>query len=469
MTLKQIAKQASVLLFFSLFIGGSLQPLVAQTSEYERLAFQNKQPNIYVDVFSLPGESTDEVKLTAIFQLSYNFLPFKKLQQSSTRSEEFLSAAELNLEVFKSPEKRLKPDEQIDVNGLESVGRDTWKDTAYAADYTQTQSRTKGLAGSMQVDLKPGYYTYLLQLNREDQTKSLNSRTRNIRVSPYSSENPNGIILAKDVDSMQNPGRLTLINMGNNVTYGDDFYAFIHLPDFDDEKTYSLLVDRVEASEKDTTQINRLVEREISADELLQNMRPRLENGSNGVALSLEEQANDYTYALIKIANSQFPNAVFRLNVTAENASRPVASGIFRSNWEDIPTGLLSLDVAIDLLKFITDEEKINKIDDGSDRDRERKFRDFWKSKDPTPETEFNELQAEYYRRIDHAYEKFGSQNILGFNSDRGEVYINYGPPSDVNRTFPTDGATTEVWSYPSGKFVFKATSGFGDFQLVSK
>jgi GWxTD domain-containing protein len=469
MTFKQLAKQGAVLLFTGLFVAGSLQPLAAQVSEYERLAFQNKQPNVYVDVFSLPGETEDEVKLATIFQLSYNFLPFKKLKQASPKNEGFMSAAELNIEVFKSPKKGLKADKQIKVSGLQSVGRDTWKDTAYAADYKQTQSRKKGLAGSMQLDLKPGYYTYLLQLNREDQTKKRNSRTRNIRVSPYSSEKPNGIILGRDVDNMQNPGRLTLINMGNNVTYGEDFYAFIQLPEFDEEKTYSIQVDRVDVAEKDTTQIKRLVEREISADELHQNVRPRLENGSGGVALSLEKQTKGYTYALLKIANSQFPNAVYRMNVTAESASRPVASGIFRSNWDDIPTGLLSLDVAIDLLKFITDKETIKKIDDGSDRDRERKFREFWESKDPTPKTEFNELQAEYYRRIDHSYENFGSQNMLGFNGDRGEVYINYGPPNDVDRTFPTNGATTEVWSYPSRKFVFKATSGFGDFQLVSR
>ncbi|NIT58652.1 MAG: GWxTD domain-containing protein, partial [Aliifodinibius sp.] len=78
------------------------------------------------------------------------------------------------------------------------------------------------------------------------------------------------------------------------------------------------------------------------------------------------------------------------------------------------------------------------------------------------------ELMAEYYRRIDHAYKKFTTENTIGFNSDRGEIYIKYGPPNDINRKFPKNGATTEIWTYPDRIFVFKATTGFGDFKLIS-
>ena len=133
-----------------------------------------------------------------------------------------------------------------------------------------------------------------------------------------------------------------------------------------------------------------------------------------------------------------------------------------------MPTSLLNLNVAIEMLRFITNKETIKKIDNGTALEREKKFRSFWKEKDPTPNTEFNELMAEYYQRIDYTYKNFTTENTIGFNSDRGEVYIKYGPPKDINRKFPKEGATTEIWTYPNRQFIFKATTGFGDFDLVS-
>jgi len=74
---------------------------------------------------------------------------------------------------------------------------------------------------------------------------------------------------------------------------------------------------------------------------------------------------------------------------------------------------------------------------------------------------------AEYYRRIDYAFENFSTPTTVGFESDQGRVYIVYGPPEEVDRRLPAGGTTTEVWTYPEQQFIFTATSGFGDFQLV--
>nr|WP_240894623.1 GWxTD domain-containing protein [Fodinibius halophilus] len=121
------------------------------------------------------------------------------------------------------------------------------------------------------------------------------------------------------------------------------------------------------------------------------------------------------------------------------------------------------------MLHYIVDDKTLDRLSSGSNEEREQKFREFWEKRDPTPETDYNELMAEYYRRIDYAYDKFSTQNKLGHKSDRGNVYIKFGPPKNTKRKFPTNGPTTEIWTYPSTKFVFQATTGFGDFKLVSK
>ena len=451
--------------------GLTFQSAVAQQlTDYERLARQNNRPNIYIDVITLPGADDNTVALTPIFRLNYDFLPFRKLG-SGTNGNEFISTAGLNIEVFESPKEDLKPDKQVSIKGLKSIGRATWQDTAYAQSYDQTKSNERSLSGSMQVEVKSGYYTYFLKLNRAEGAQAQNSRSRNVRIFPYNKQQNGDILLGSSVDDLQNPTSLKLINMGNNVPYRQDFYALIHLPGYDEDKSYTVQINRVEPAEKEDEAPERLetmTEQTITNEQIHTGLKPALKSSSNGININLANTNSGHAYALVKIPNKGFPNAIYQLRVTTDGQNRPVAQRLFQSFWSDIPTSLLSLDVAIDMLRFIADKDTIKKIDDGSDKQRERKFREFWKQKDPTPDTEYNELQAEYYRRIDHSYIEFSSDRTLGFNSDRGNIYIRFGPPNDTERMFPTDGATTEVWTYDSRKFIFKATTGFGDFRLVS-
>src|SRR5699024_8004613 len=142
---------------------------------------------------------------------------------------------------------------------------------------------------------------------------------------------------------------------------------------------------------------------------------------------------------------------------------------VFQSMWIDMPRSLLSLDFSTKMLHYIVSQETIDRLTEGNRAEREQKYRSLWKKKDPTPKTEYNELMAEYYRRIDYAYQNFSSSTQPGFDTDQGRIYITYGPPRDKERKFPTSGSTVEIWTYPNKEFIFRATSGFGDFRLVSE
>ena len=474
-----------LMLLFCIMTSYSAQ---AQSSDYERLARQNDRPAHFIDTIMLPGDQPESVKMTSIFRIAYPFLAFKK---SGNRSKgTFASSAGLNLEVFESPRNDLRVNKQVEVDELKSAGRASWQDTAYASTYEQTQSNDETLSGSMQVEIQPGFYSYLLQLKINDEVSGRNSRTQNVRIFPYNEQQNGEIILIKSVDDAQNPSSLTLMNMGENVEYGKDFYAFVHLPNYDAGTTYSYRVDRIDHEEATEFEREKRVSRTfdesengdhrpsvvksftqqpIPAKQLLTNVKPTLVNApSKELTLQLSGSDTGFAYALIKVPNKSYPNAFYQIQVMADGDDRPVARRYFQSYWSNIPASLLSLDVAIDMLRFIVDKDTIKQINSGSDREREQKFRDFWTKKDPTPDTEFNELQAEYYRRIDYAYEEYSSEQQPGYESDRGKVYIRFGKPDDIKRTFPTNGPTTEVWTYPSRKFVFKATTGFGDFKLVS-
>ena len=77
--------------------------------------------------------------------------------------------------------------------------------------------------------------------------------------------------------------------------------------------------------------------------------------------------------------------------------------------------------------KLVTDEERENFIEN------------FWRRRDPDPDTEENEYREEYYERIAYANEKFTS-GIPGWKTDRGRIYITFGKPDSIE-SHPSGGS----------------------------
>ena len=101
-----------------------------------------------------------------------------------------------------------------------------------------------------------------------------------------------------------------------------------------------------------------------------------------------------------------------------------------------------------DVAYIITDDERraFKKLE--TDDERERFIEEFWRRRDPDPDTDENEYREEYYERIAYANEHFAS-GIPGWKSDRGRIYITWGKPDEVE-THPS-GGSYERASYEGG------------------
>ena len=102
--------------------------------------------------------------------------------------------------------------------------------------------------------------------------------------------------------------------------------------------------------------------------------------------------------------------------------------------------------------------------------DKRRMFNEFWKKRDPTPKTDYNELMEEYYSRVDYANKNFGHY-MEGWKTDRGMVYIIFGIPNNIERhPFDMDAKPYEVWTYYeiNREFTFVDATGFGDYRLMN-
>jgi GWxTD domain-containing protein len=74
-----------------------------------------------------------------------------------------------------------------------------------------------------------------------------------------------------------------------------------------------------------------------------------------------------------------------------------------------------------------------------TDEERENFIENFWRRRDPNPDTEENEFREEYYERIAYANEHYTS-GIPGWKTDRGRIYITWGKPDEVE-THPSGGS----------------------------
>jgi hypothetical protein len=84
-----------------------------------------------------------------------------------------------------------------------------------------------------------------------------------------------------------------------------------------------------------------------------------------------------------------------------------------------------------------------------------------------------NEFQREHLRRWNYSVQQFSRfQKGDGWKTDRGRIYILYGPPDDIER-HPSDitRVAWERWHYYSREggieFIFADLSGFDNYVLI--
>jgi GWxTD domain-containing protein len=92
-----------------------------------------------------------------------------------------------------------------------------------------------------------------------------------------------------------------------------------------------------------------------------------------------------------------------------------------------------------DVAYIITNEERLAFVRLGAAAECGQFVEQFWLRRDPTPGTPQNEFKEEHYRRIALANKRFASAHAQGWATDRGRVYITYGPPDEIE-SHPSGG-----------------------------
>lgn len=96
-------------------------------------------------------------------------------------------------------------------------------------------------------------------------------------------------------------------------------------------------------------------------------------------------------------------------------------------------------------------------------------LRQFWKRRDSNTSTPENEALREHVRRFQQADADYGEQGRAGSETDRGKMYIKYGPPDEVEkRLLETNSKDVLIWKYQSGQvLIFQDRLNTGKYELV--
>ena len=105
------------------------------------------------------------------------------------------------------------------------------------------------------------------------------------------------------------------------------------------------------------------------------------------------------------------------------------------------------------------------------DSERDAFIEEFWNRRNPDPYSRENAFQAEYFSRLEAADRLFKGEPKPGWLTDRGRIYILFGPPLD--RVIDPIGRSSEercgeVWYYGGFPVVFRDPNCSGTYALVT-
>ena len=167
---------------------------------------------------------------------------------------------------------------------------------------------------------------------------------------------------------------------------------------------------------------------------------------------------------LILIASAAFAMAVVpqaRQGLAERQQPRAVESNPYE-NWLNGP---------VSYIINPREREAFEKLT--TDEERDMFIQQFWERRNPNPGSRKNAFKEEIYRRVRFADAHFGV-GYPGWKSDRGHMYIMYGPPDEIHyypnaKPYPYAG-----WIYrlipgigENVSFTFIDKAGEGDYRLA--
>ncbi len=410
----------------------------------------------FYEVISLISEDTTKSRVDINFRIANDLLTFIK---NPLNSPEYIANFTVSAEIFEK-------------NG-KSIGRKTFKGYKATDNYEETNSKDIYTQGNFRFDINPGDYRLVLMVEDEYSNQILR-RERNISLKPFKpgSFETSDLVIIQETEERADTIVMFPTNIGNRVNFGKGFTAYIQLSDKPEEIGYAIIY-YSEFGRKKEVQSKVIDVSEIKNDR--QFLFRQTPGDTIFTYLLVPSSGQNYYSLLIPIKGDSLDLGEYEISLSVRfkdstgNEINKKFAKKFTVEWIDMPFSLKNLDYAIEILEYIATPDEMAKLRFGSPQARLQKFKEFWAKRDPTPKTIYNELMAEYYRRVDYAYLNFATMRERdGARTDRGRIYIIYGEPTKTERKYVPGRPTEEIWYYEPIRRKFVFTEQYGSFKLTS-
>ncbi|MCA0447747.1 MAG: GWxTD domain-containing protein [Bacteroidetes bacterium] len=395
----------------------------------EEIIFRQSQPMYFDEINWAKGDTSTQ--FTFLFKISHDFLSFIN-REPTGKSPVYHAEMNLILEVYYADS---------------TIRRFSQTFSSDHSDIAITRNRFNFLTGELTWSDSKRPVRYVVDITDLGNNKPVFKSPRKVRFK-------NKTVSWFDSAWIGSVKNETLIpaNLGKNIPYGSESSLYLAI--------------------KDTVGIQstvfKLLQKPIDEDEF--EVMPDSVRISAGKPIAL-----NYSTATAKFPVQVIPVHLPLTNLDAGQYAVTLTSGgvtdtiSFMVYWLNMPFSLYDLDLATRTLKYLAPEAIYDKLNSGSARKRIDAFRKFWKEKDPTPLTPYNELMAEYYRRVDFSFASYPTAREPGWRTDRGKIYILNGEPDSRKRLTPPNQPPQEIWTYIklNRNYVFADTDGKGDFKQV--
>ena len=416
------------------------------------------QPIIDFEPVNLVAEDPSKSRLDIIFRVSHDFFIFVR-NETGGSSSAFIAQGEITVEIFDRTNA--------------SAARQIIRRQIGADQPLPALMRNEFLQGVFSFALQPGEYGIYFEINDLQSDRKFVNREKKVTLGDFG-----GNRLESSVPLFVDPAsrgegnrrqRFIPLNFGGDAVFGRDFGTVIQFTgdplSGGPFKVYYRLMR--EARSKQTLVVHDSVQSENISEGLTLAVE---DSGSSPYYKVVPSSLNGLRLAFFKVDGARLNQGSYTLQVDARDGTdNKTIRRSFTVRWFDKPLSLRDIDFAIEAMRPLVGDD-VNKWRSLSDNEKDKVFDEYWKAKDETPETALNERQEEYFRRADYAYYQFSSlKQRNGILTDRGKVFVLYGPSSKAERNLLPDKPPRETWYYEAiGKmFIFEDSARNGEYVLI--
>jgi GWxTD domain-containing protein len=402
------------------------------------------------------SEDTTSIELAVFYRIHSDFFFFSKVHNS--QNEVYEAKGELVFEVSDEKNNAITREFRpilIERNSIPEEG----------------MPLSEEIHGVISFKLKKGLYHIVIEAKDIESNKSYINRDTKIDArEAFSGISLSSIIFvgSPSQDTIANCQPLYVpLNFGGNVLLGQTGGCFLQMISSDSitDVHLSWSITSKDDQDEDTPF-------EIHGEKIIQEYgTPHVLEKINHGSLSLQRGSKRSRLVFIPVPLERLESGKYTMAITASQGPLKTSKNFsFNVLWPLKPYSLSNFKLAVDAVRHIATDSELDSMTAFSTSKSEKAFRAFWRRRNPDTTRALNPAMAEYYRRVDEALKRYSSANELdGFRTDRGRIYILFGAPSFTNRLLKPNSAPAEIWTYEQLKrrFTFTDQHKTGNYVLL--